>query len=417
MAPLAHKLPIIRVAEPESSDELASVVRDGFHTNTAIYPLGGQTSLDYGLPARREGLGVSLSRLRRVIDYPARDMTITVEAGISMQALAETLAAEQQRLPVDAPQGEHATIGGVMATNFNGPRRMGQGTFRDYVIGVRAVDGTGMAFKGGGRVVKNVAGYDFPKLLTGSLGTLAVITQVTLKVKPIPEKSSFIAIALGSNDQAEPLLASLIYSKTSPTAIELLGGPEWHALSGELESKSTEYPIVLLVAFEGTSVETDWQLACLAEEWRTLGLRHPTLISDDRASQLWRHLTEFPAQSGSPLVLQATVAPSAVTSWLAAVLAIDPQCSFQCHAGNGVIVVRFSEFPESGLSRTLIGQLQPAANAGHGHVVILSNAQGGEMTHQSVWGGLAPFWLMGEVKRKFDPRGILNPGRFVYQGM
>jgi glycolate oxidase FAD binding subunit len=344
-------------------------------------------------------------------------MTITVEAGISMQALAETLAAEQQRLPVDAPQGARATIGGVMATNFNGPRRMGQGTFRDYVIGVRAVDGTGMAFKGGGRVVKNVAGYDFPKLLTGSLGTLAVITQVTLKVKPIPEKSSFIAISLESIEQAEPILASLIYSKTSPTAIELLGGPKWQALSGELESKSTEYPIVLLVAFEGTSVETNWQLSCLAEEWRTLGLRHPTLISDDRASQLWRGLTEFPAQSGSSLVLQATVAPSAVTSWLAAVLAIDPQCSFQSHAGNGVIVVRFSEFPESGLSRTLVGQLQPAANAGHGHVVILSNSQGGEMTHQSVWGGLAPFWLMGEVKRKFDPRGILNPGRFVYQGM
>jgi hypothetical protein len=93
---------------------------------------------------------------------------------------------------------------------------------------------------------------------------------------------------------------------------------------------------------------------------------------------------------------------------------IDPRVSLQAHAGNGAVILRFPEFPKGGLSRTLIARLQPAAAAGKGHVVILSNPSGAETTHQSVWGGQAPFWLMGEVKKKFDPKGILNPGRFVY---
>ena len=103
---------------------------------------------------------------------------------------AEVLAAENQRLPIDVPAEEQATLGGVIATNWNGPRWYGQGSVRDYLIGVAAVDGHGTRFRGGGRVVKNVAGYDLCKLLTGSLGTLAILTEVTLKVKPIPEKTA-----------------------------------------------------------------------------------------------------------------------------------------------------------------------------------------------------------------------------------
>ena len=135
---------------------------------------------------------LDLTGLVKVVDYTPRDMTILVEAGVRMADLAATLAAEGQQLPIDVPRASEATIGGVVATNWNGPRRYGHGTIRDYVIGIHAVDGRGVAFKGGGRVVKNVAGYDFCKLLTGSLGTLGVITQLALKVKPLPERSATI---------------------------------------------------------------------------------------------------------------------------------------------------------------------------------------------------------------------------------
>ncbi|MCA9156305.1 MAG: FAD-binding oxidoreductase, partial [Planctomycetales bacterium] len=178
-------LPLERTEQPTSPEALAEVVREAHETETPVYPIGGGCSLNFGLPAKKPGIGLSLTALHRVIDYPARDMTITVEAGATMAQLRDTLLAERQKLPIDVPLTDRATIGGVVATNWNGPRRYGYGAVRDFVIGIGAVDGRGRAFKGGGRVVKNVAGYDFCKLLTGSLGTLAVITQVTLKVRPL----------------------------------------------------------------------------------------------------------------------------------------------------------------------------------------------------------------------------------------
>ena len=143
--------------------------------------------INYGNEPTRPGQTLDLTGLAKIVDYTPRDMTILVEAGVRMADLAATLAAEGQQLPIDVPRASEATIGGVVATNWNGPRRYGHGTVRDYVIGIHAVDGRGVAFKGGGRVVKNVAGYDFCKLLTGSLGTLGVITQLAFKVKPQPE--------------------------------------------------------------------------------------------------------------------------------------------------------------------------------------------------------------------------------------
>src|SRR5688572_4376214 len=222
-------LPIKRTLTPADQGELAGVVREAFDANTALYPIGGGTSLDFGLPAKAPGNGLSLTGLNRVIDYPARDMTVTVEAGVTMQTLAELLATERQRLPIDVPLEGKATIGGVIATNWNGPRRYGQGSVRDHVIGITAVDGRGMPFKGGGRVVKNVAGYDFCKLLTGSLGTLGVITQVTLKLKPAVEQSRLMACVVRDAADAERMLAALSSSKTTPVAVELLAGPDAEA--------------------------------------------------------------------------------------------------------------------------------------------------------------------------------------------
>ena len=141
--------------------------------------------------------------------------------------LAATLAAEGQHLPIDVPRAAEATIGGVVATNWSGPRRYGHGTIRDYVIGINAVDGRGTPFKGGGRVVKNVAGYDFCKLLTGSLGTLAVVTQVALKVKPQSESAAAVVGECADLAIAENALSALAMLETPPVAIDLLIGEGW----------------------------------------------------------------------------------------------------------------------------------------------------------------------------------------------
>lgn len=400
--------------QPQSQADVALAIEDAFDKDSPVYPVGGGTSLDFGLPIKSPGTTLSLAKLNRVIDYPARDMTVTVEAGLTMKALADLLAAERQRLPIDVPLADKATIGGVIATNWNGPRRYGEGTVRDYVIGISAVDGRGMPFKGGGRVVKNVAGYDFCKLLTGSLGTLGVITQVTLRLKPIPEQSVLLACALENTQQAEKLLAALVTSKTTPTAVELLAGPAWiaePALRGL--GSGTNTSLYLVVGLEGAGAEVEYMTRQLAAEWRAGGFSAPRAVGE--GAQLWQKLIEFSAEGQSPLVLKASVVPSGVGSMVDAARRLDSECSIQAHAGNGSLIIKLAKFPAEGLSRALVGSLQPAAAAQQGHVVVLSNPSGAEMTHQSVWGATdAPLDLMTEVKRRFDPKDILNRGRFVY---
>lgn len=412
--PPTASLPITESVTPATQEELAEYVRGAYGDSVALYPIGGGTSLDYGLPPRQSGHGVILTGLNRVVDFPARDLTVTVEAGITMQALAETLAAEGLRLPVDVPQVAQATLGGVIATATSGPRRFGHGTIRDFVIGIAAVDGRGELFHGGGRVVKNVAGYDFCKLLTGSLGTLGIIAQATLKLRPLPQRTALVAVRLPSIEAAEPMLAALMTSQTTPVAIELLHGAPWQddAALGTAAPKAQQPALV--VGLEGTAAEVGWMIDQLRQEWNAQVAGESVVIEGEACDALWRRLADFPAREAA-LTLKGGVVPSGVTRLVAAVLAIDPQASIEAHAGNGIVYVHFDALPPQGLSRTLVGQLQPLAASLQGHLVVLRNASGSEATPQSTWGTLgAQLALMTSVKEQFDPRDILNPGRFVY---
>ncbi len=270
MAATTEILPITDTVTPADQAELAEIVRQAYADETPIYPLGGGVNPRYGLPGAKPGLALSLAKLNRVVDYPARDMTITVEAGVTMAELARELAAQGQRLPIDVPQPHQATLGGVIATNFSGPRRHGAGTMRDYLIGVSAVDGRGVPFHGGGRVVKNVAGYDFCKLLIGSLGTLAVVTQATLKVRPQPAASSFLYCHVTDLDEAERLLGDLVHSKVTPSAVELLTGPQWRE-DPALADGAEESAACLLVGLEGAEDEVRWMAEQLEAGWRSQG--------------------------------------------------------------------------------------------------------------------------------------------------
>jgi glycolate oxidase FAD binding subunit len=416
MTALAESLPLTETFSPADQSALAAAIAGAYESATAVYPIGGGTSLDYGLAASRPGIGVSLTSLNRIVDYPARDMTITVEPGITIASLAEHLATERQWLPIDLPQGATATLGGAISTAWSGPRRYGYGTLRDYVIGVSAVDGRGIAFKGGGRVVKNVAGYDFCKLLTGSLGTLGVISQVTLKIKPLPESSAFLACDLADLVTAERLLAALVDSATTPSAIELLVGPHWrdNASLGLMTAGSIAR---LVVGLEGTAGEVRWMTEQLTREWRELSVTATRSIGDTAESALWSDLTEFPAAGESPLVVKASVAPGRTTEFVELVLRLDPRASIQAHAGNGIVIARFNEFEAGDVSRNLIGRLQPAARQAAGSVVVLSSTLGG-LTRQAVWGGCGSdaAW-MSRVKQQFDPKNLLNPHRFVYDNL
>jgi glycolate oxidase FAD binding subunit len=330
------------------------------------------------------------------------------------------LAAEGQQLPIDVPRAGEATIGGVVATNWNGPRRYGYGTVRDYVIGVHAVDGRGVAFKGGGRVVKNVAGYDFCKLLIGSLGTLGVITQVAVKVKPLPECSAVIVAECTNLTTADAMLGRLAMLAAPPVAIDLRYGDAWKVADGDVPARGS--PIqntTLVVRVEGTEPEIAWLAEQVQYELWTGGGMEVGRLDAQEADTLWRRQVEFAdrgpndAPDGSPLMLKISVPPSAMTSLIAAVLECDSNCTIQAHAGNGIILARFSQFGPSDITRILVGKLRPAAVKHSGSLVVVSHELDGVTPH-IIWGGRNDaLVLLERIKQTFDPHGILNPGRFV----
>ena len=334
-------------------------------------------------------------------------MTITVEAGITIQELVSTLAENSQRLPIDVPHAEQATLGGVIATNYSGARRYGFGTMRDYVIGISAVDGLGNLFKSGGRVVKNVAGYDLCKTLVGSLGTIGIITQVTLKVRPQPEASALIVAQPKTLAAAEELLAGLVVSRTAPVAIELLYGQQF---GGAWR---------LIVGFEGSHAEVAWQVETLQAEWQAAPLVEPPAVVADAAQQAaaWQELTDFslPADDVA-LLVKFNVPSSKVCDLATRLLGFDASASIQAHAGNGILLAQFRAVPATGACKFLLQQLQPAAAACGGHCTVWMAAQPEEFTRPAWWGvPRGEMVYMQRVKEQFDPQHLLNPGRFIYE--
>jgi glycolate oxidase FAD binding subunit len=411
-------LPLVEVARPGDPAAVAELVGRAYRDGTPLYPIGGGTNLGYGVRPAEPGIGVSLAGLNRVVDYPARDLTITVQAGLTLAALAERLAAEGQRLPVDVAQPERATVGGMVAACPFGPRHYRWGTIRDYVIGLGAVDGSGTPFSAGGRVVKNAAGYDLCRLVTGSLGTLGVVTQVTLMVKPVPETSALLSCDVPGLEAAEKLLAGLAHAKVQPSAIELVAGPAWKedSLLGPLaDSRSVR----LVVGLEGTLAEVEWMIEQLQEEWRRDGMASTVTLRGLRADPIWERLAEFPVQAQEPdgaarLVVQIHVLPGCVVDAVRTVLWIDRGASVLAHAGGGVIHARLDLKPEEAPA-VLSGRLRPALARVGGSLVVLRQPEGASLSREAVWGPPRPIHaVMQAIKDQFDPKGILNRGRFVF---
>src|SRR5579859_8065842 len=174
------------VAEPETEEEVAAVLRFASSEGLVVIPRGGGTQLDYGAPPSRADIILSMARISGVIEHAPHDLTLTVRAGTPLVDLQRALGEARQWLALDSPLAPGATIGGIIATNATGPRRLRYGGVRDQIIGVRVALADGTIARGGGKVVKNVAGYDLPKLYTGALGTLGVILSASFRLYPIP---------------------------------------------------------------------------------------------------------------------------------------------------------------------------------------------------------------------------------------
>jgi glycolate oxidase FAD binding subunit len=398
-------LPVVR---PTAVSELGQIVADAGADGAALYPIGGGTQLALGNSPIKAGLAVSVGGLDRVIDFPARDMTITVEAGISINRLQKLLAPENLRLPIDVPAAQQATLGGCIAANVSGPRRLGFGTLRDYVIGISAINDRGREFKAGGRVVKNVAGYDLCKLLVGSLGTLGIVTQATLKLRPLAEEQALLRVGCAA-DALEGMLNRLNATRTRPVCVELLNRPAADAVFRRAGVAALDTPWTIVVGVEGNEEGVRWQVEQLIGEIGATN-REDAWIGFTTAP-LWDALIDGGGRGEAILGFKANMLPSAVAAFCRSADREPDRPAIQAHAGNGIVYGHWVDVTEA-RAVELRSAWRAEAQRGQGAVVV-ERCPPAWKQRVPVWDTVPAGWLMRAVKEQFDPHRVFNPGRFV----
>jgi glycolate oxidase FAD binding subunit len=367
------------VLAPATVAEAAAIVAGERAHGHAVYPVGGGTNLEYGLMPSKPGVVIRTTAWDRVLDYPHDDMTITVEAGMTLAALQAMLATKGQWLPLDAVDPERQTLGGLLATDSAGPRRFGYGTLRDFVIGIRFIDDQGREIQGGGRVVKNVAGYDLMKLHTGALGSFGVITQLTLKVRPKPERSAIVKFSV-SAAKLDAALETIRVSPARPTAVNVSG------LAGLLVGQ------VLLEEKAGTVSE---HAAILMSQLAKAGIActDSGSESDGSIAEKIQAATTGSRFVGQPFLTRIAMRPSQVPEWIAK---LPEALVVHVEAFNGI---------------AFVGHAEPWDGPSIGNRVVL-RAPAAWKTPERVFGPRTPAWdLMAHIKATLDPEGVLNPGR------
>lgn len=254
--------------------------------------------------------GANLAAMNRLLEHVPEDMTCTVETGMNLQSLQSTLAARGQWLPVDPPQAERFTIGELIGMNLNGPRRFGYGTVRDYLIGMKVVLADGRLITSGGKVVKNVAGYDLCKLFIGSGTSLGILVEASFKLRPLPATTATVCLRFDNLDTAGRFIVTLMKSELTPTVMDL----------HNIGSQQTTFPYTLVIGFEGTAEEVNYQLATARE----LGIHEPDAPVQDA------HFWEMPAPA------RISVLPSRLIEQLR----LLGDVPFVARAGNGLIFHR-----------------------------------------------------------------------------
>jgi glycolate oxidase FAD binding subunit len=403
------------ICRPADADQIAAVLRVCGEMNVAVTPWGGGTAVGLGNIPKRVDLTVRTDRLALLGEHDDANLTATVQAGMTLGALNARLAARRQGLALDPPHPEAATIGGIVAANANGPRRMAHGGVRDLVIGMRMVLAGGEQIKSGGKVVKNVAGYDMCKLFTGSLGTLGIITEVTVKMTPVPEAAATV-LARGGGDLAMRVVDELFASILQPTAITVT-----NALDG-LHSVARETQ-ALAVAAEGFTEAVDRHLRDIQALAQAAGMSVEVLRGSNHEA-LWARLRDFPGDAGhvaeepaagtTPPALPAEVTIRLTVPLASVGVALDvvgalPGATWVAHAASGAIFVRIAAAEAAGAFTRLL----EVSQSHRGHVVLMA-APPEVKQGRDVWGPSPPaLGLMREIKRQFDPNNLFNPGRFV----
>jgi glycolate oxidase FAD binding subunit len=386
------------VFSPSTVEEAAAVLGEKARASASVGFVGGGTALGLGRPPRRLDAVLRTEHLTRIVEHAPSDQIIVVEAGITLAALQRAVAAHGQRLAIDPPLAERRTIGGLVATNGFGPRRTRYGSLRDLIIGVSLVRADGVPAKGGGKVVKNVAGFDLPKMMVGSLGTLGLVATVTFRLHPLPETDVTLLAPGRTARGVREFVSAMRGAQLEPAAVAAL---------------SAEKGLDLGIRFEGFEAgvkeQVDRTLALVAKNAAACDV-----LDEAAAAAFWaRHDA---ARTAGPLRAKVAMLPSAFEEFFERVFptlrAALSEAAFAVYPTLGISF--FSGVPSDDVAAAAAIASARSSLAAGGGSLVLEEAPDDVRAHADPWGPPpAAFELMRALKARLDPGGRLNPGRFV----
>jgi FAD/FMN-containing dehydrogenase len=382
-----------------------------------IVPAGAATWLDAGNSVKRVNVIVSTQRLNRIIEHEPADLVAVTETGVTLNDFNCELARNGQWLPIDPPDDGRATIGGVVATGLGGAQQFGYGLPRRHVIGMKVVMADGTRIKVGGRVVKNVAGYDLCKLFTGSYGTLGVIVEVNFKLRPLPFETRTI-LAAGRLDDLFLGATRVMGARLFPVAIELVSPAfaneaEWHDGKDHL----------LLIRFAGSLNGVSQQTKAAGKLLKDRdGGGSVSFASGDQS--LWNELASLPLRFSKDLVWRVGLRPADIGTFLTKLDNSSDSSEFMWHAGIGTgrirVLNRLQQNEPDSPSAESIARIETFRTKAQelGGALIIENASTEIKNRVDAWGNLGPSaGLMKRIKQELDPCDIFSPGTFGFQGL
>ena len=389
-----------QVEEPETMEQAQAIVRAA--SGLSLAPWGGGTRQSLGFPLERYDLALSTAKLTRITEYVPADLTVTAQAGLTVGELQESLAEQGQTLPLEVALPSQQTLGGVIAARADSLTRFSSGSVRDSLLGVTVINCRGEVVKGGGKVVKNVAGYDLPKLYCGSLGTLGLITEATFKVAPLPETSATALLPLPADFNTEDVLDTLLGSDLMPTFLFLLN-PE-AARTVVPGAETVQY---VVAGFDGNAESVAWQL-------KTLGA---DALDSTTAAEVRSRLRDFgldaaPMTAAFHILSSQVGAFSRMVEWTARRAGFT--ASVASDAALGLMTAHFVPLLDEANWGSFYLDLKDKADRCGGSFRIERMPAPLRDSDTPVWSPVLPdFRLMARVKEIFDPERMWNPGRFL----
>lgn len=411
-------IPVEREETPASADELARMMKDAYGAGLSMVARGGGTKLHLGNIPGSARLALCTGQLHGVVEYEPGNLTVSVRAGTVLDDLQRILRAENQFLPLDPPCPDRATIGGLVACNSSGPIRFRYGTVRDMLIGIRMVHADGTQTKAGGKLVKNVTGYDMCKLYAGSLGTLGIISELTFKVQPRSEAAATVTVAYPSLRAALEATQVFLRADLMPDAMEAVNRDAFEAMNGSAGPD----PWLLLIRFGETEEAVRWQVDRIREIAPAGGRTVLYVLDTQESGDFWQRAASARegAGNGNELLLKCSVLYRAVADIECRMSEMGQRLQARtllfCHAGTSILYGRYDwpqESCDAGDLRREITELRRHCAASGGHLVV-EKVRPEVKQGLDVWGYQAPaVEMMLRIKKQFDPKGLLNPGRFV----